>query len=78
MERWSQKKILLGVAIRNWMRRSPLVAFFVIAISITWFFQILGFVLADRNDLVLINEDNLVHFFALSHCVLRRGRLRLI
>ena len=63
----------MGVAIRNWMRRSPLVAFFVISISITWFFQILGFVLAERNDLVLINEENLLHFFALFSLRLAPG-----
>ena len=39
----------------------PLVAFFVIAISITWLTQILGLVLAQRTDLSLINEDNLLN-----------------
>ena len=43
----------------------PLVAFFVIAISITWLTQILGMVLAQRTDLSLINEDNLLHLFDL-------------
>ncbi len=47
------------------MRSRPLVAFFVIAISITWFTQILGLVLARRNDLSLLNEDNLLHLFDL-------------
>jgi membrane protease YdiL (CAAX protease family) len=63
----------LGVAIRNWMRRSPLVAFFVIAFSITWFCQILGLLLAQRNALSLINEDNLLHFFALLSLRLAPG-----
>ena len=53
------------VAIRNWMRRRPLVAFFVVALSITWFCQILGLILAQRNALSLINEDNLLHLFDL-------------
>jgi uncharacterized protein len=47
------------------MRRSPLVAFFVIAISITWLTQISGLLLAQRHDLSLINEDNLLHLFDL-------------
>ena len=63
----------MGVAIRNWMRRSPLVAFFVIAFSITWFCQILGLLLAQRNALSLINEDNLLHFFALLSLRLAPG-----
>ncbi|MDQ3942051.1 MAG: CPBP family intramembrane metalloprotease [Actinomycetota bacterium] len=61
------------MAIRNWMRRSPLVAFFVIAFSITWFCQILGLLLAQRNALSLINEDNLLHFFALLSLRLAPG-----
>jgi membrane protease YdiL (CAAX protease family) len=55
----------LGVAIRRRMRRSPLVAFFVIALSVTWFTQILGLVLAQMNDLSLLNENNLFDLFAL-------------
>jgi hypothetical protein len=55
------------------MRRSPLVAFFVIAFSITWFCQILGLLLAQRNALSLINEDNLLHFFALLSLRLAPG-----
>ena len=55
----------MGLAVRSWMRRSPLVAFFVIALSITWFSQILGLLLARSNGLSLVNEDNLLHFFAL-------------
>ncbi len=55
------------------MRRSPLVVFFVIAFSITWFFQILGLLLAQRNDLALSNEDNLLHFFALISLRLAPG-----
>ena len=47
------------------MRNRPLVAFFVIALSITWFTQILGLVLAQRTDLSLINEDNLLNLFDL-------------
>ena len=47
------------------MRSRPLVAFFVIAISITWLTQVLGLVLAQRNDLSLVNEDNLLHLFDL-------------
>ena len=47
------------------MRSRPLVAFFVIALSITWFTQILGLVLAQRTDLSLINEDNLLNLFDL-------------
>lgn len=63
----------MGVAIRNWMRSSPLVAFFVIALSITWFSQILGLLLAHRNDLALSNEDNLLHFFSLISLRLAPG-----
>ncbi len=55
------------------MRRSPLVVFFVIAFSITWFFQTLGLLLAQRNDLALSNEDNLLHFFALLSLRLAPG-----
>lgn len=47
------------------MRGSPLVAFFVIAFSITWFCQILGLLLARGSGLTLANEDNLMHLFAL-------------
>jgi membrane protease YdiL (CAAX protease family) len=63
----------LVVAIRNWMRRSPLVAFFVVALSITWFCQILGLILAQRNALSLINEDNLLHLFDLLSLRLAPG-----
>lgn len=63
----------MGVVVRNWMRRSPLVAFFVIAFSITWFFQLLGLFLAGRNGLSLTNEDNLLHFFALISLRLAPG-----
>ena len=63
----------MTVAVRNGMRRSPLVAFFIIAFSITWFFQILGLVLAQRNDLVLSNEDNLLHLFDLLSFRLSSG-----
>jgi membrane protease YdiL (CAAX protease family) len=55
------------------MRRSSLIAYFVIAFSITWFFQILGLVLAQRCALSLINEDNLLHFFALFSLRLTPG-----
>ena len=56
------------------MRSRPLVAFFVIAFSITWSTQILGLVLARGNDLSLVNEDNLLNLFDLF--ALRRGRPR--
>src|SRR5918997_1251957 len=47
------------------MRSRPLVAFFVIAFSVTWSTQILGLLLAQRNDLSLVNEDNLLNLFDL-------------
>jgi membrane protease YdiL (CAAX protease family) len=47
------------------MRSRPLIAFFVIALSVTWSTQILGLLLARRNDLSLVNEDNLLHLFDL-------------
>ena len=47
------------------MRRSPLIAFFVIALSVTWATQILGLLLAQRTDLSLLNEDNLLNLFDL-------------
>lgn len=49
------------------MRKSPLVAFFVIALSVTWSTQILGLLLARRTDLSLLNEDNLLHLFGLLY-----------
>jgi membrane protease YdiL (CAAX protease family) len=63
----------LGVAIRHWMRKSPLASFFIIAFSVSWFFQILGLVLAARNALSLGNEDNLLHFFDLLSLRLAPG-----
>lgn len=47
------------------MRSRPLVAFFVIALSITWSTQILGLLLAQRTDLSLLNENNLLTLFDL-------------
>lgn len=55
------------------MRRDALVAFFVVAFSITWFCQILGLILAQRNALSLINEDNLLHLFELLSLRLTPG-----
>lgn len=55
------------------MRRDALVAFFVVAFSITRFCQILGLILAQRNALSLINEDNLLHLFDLLSLRLTPG-----
>lgn len=63
----------MGVSIRRRMRSNPLFAFFVIAFSVTWFFQILGLLLAYRTDLALGNEDNLLHLFDLFSLRLALG-----
>jgi membrane protease YdiL (CAAX protease family) len=63
----------VGATIKRRIQLNPLIAFFVIAFSITWFFQILGLVLAQRNDLALSNEDNLLHLFNLLSLRLALG-----
>ena len=64
----------MGAAIKNLIRRYPLISFFVIAFSITWFTQILGYVLAAGNDLALNNEDNLLNLFDLLSLRLSSGQ----
>lgn len=61
------------MAIWNWVRRTPLVAFFALAFSITWVCQIIALVLAQRSGLVLSNEDNLLHLFGLLSLRLSAG-----
>jgi uncharacterized protein len=63
----------VGAAIRRRMQLYPLAAFFVVAFAVTWFFQILGLVLAEGDALPLSNEDNLVHLFDLLSLRLARG-----
>lgn len=65
----------MGAAIRRRIQQYPLVAFFVVAFSITWFFQILGLALAGRSDLALGNEDNLLHLFDLLSLRLSSGQV---
>ncbi|MDQ4129286.1 MAG: hypothetical protein M3151_15295, partial [Actinomycetota bacterium] len=55
------------------MRKSPLVAFFVIALSVTWSTQTLGLLLAQRSNLSLLNEDNLLNLFGLLSLRLAPG-----
>lgn len=55
----------MSAAIRHRIRLNPLISFFVVAFSITWFFQLLGIFLAQSNDLTLTNEDNLLHLLDL-------------
>ena len=43
----------MGATIKHRIQLNPLIAFFVIAFSITWFFHILGLLLAQSNDLTL-------------------------
>lgn len=64
----------MGAAIQNRIRPNPLIAFFFIAFSITWFCWILAIVLAERNDLALSNEDNLLHLFDLFSLGLAPGQ----
>ena len=52
-------------AIREWMRRRPLLAFFVVAFAISWGSQIAAIALAERQGLSLSNEDNTRHLLAL-------------
>ncbi|HSL00474.1 MAG TPA: CPBP family intramembrane glutamic endopeptidase [Rubrobacteraceae bacterium] len=63
----------MRATIRNRIRLNPLVAFFVLALSITWFFQLVGLLLAERNDLALSNEDNLLHLLDLLSLRLAPG-----
>ena len=63
----------MAAAIKHRIQLNPLIAFFVIAFSITWFFQILALVLAQRNGLALSNEDNLLHLFDLLSLRLASG-----
>src|SRR3712207_6710920 len=52
-------------ALREWMRRRPLLAFFVLAFAISWGGQIAAIALAERQGLSLSNEDNTRHLLAL-------------
>ena len=52
-------------AIRESMRRRPLLAFFVLAFAISWGSQIAAIALAERQALALSNEDNTRHLLAL-------------
>jgi uncharacterized protein len=52
-------------AIREWMRRCPLLVFFVLAFAITWGSQIAAIALAERQGLSLSNEDNFRYLLAL-------------
>ena len=63
----------MAAAIKHRIQLNPLIAFIVIAFSITWFFQILALVLAQRNGLALSNEDNLLHLFDLLSLRLASG-----
>ena len=65
----------MGATIKHRIRLNPLIAFFIIAFSITWFFQILGLLLAQRSDLTLTNEDNLLHLFDLLSLRLASGEI---
>lgn len=65
----------MGASIKHRIQLNPLIAFFVIAISITWFFQSLGLLLAQRNDLALTNENNLLHLFDLLSLRLASGEI---
>lgn len=47
------------------IRRSPLVAFFVLALLITWVFQVPALMLAHQSNLTLGNEANFQHFVSL-------------
>jgi uncharacterized protein len=67
------EEVTMGATIRHWIQRNPLIAYSVLALSITWFTQILGLLLAQRNALSLLNEDNLLHFFALLSLDLAPG-----
>ncbi len=64
---------MVSAPIKHRIQLTPLIAFFVLAISITWLCQILGIVLAQRNALSLINEDNLLHLFDLFSLRLAPG-----
>lgn len=55
------------------MRRSPLLAFFLIAFAITWTLWIPGLVLASRSGFALGNEDNMLHLLDLLSLRLSMG-----
>ncbi|MGH3148502.1 MAG: CPBP family glutamic-type intramembrane protease, partial [Rubrobacter sp.] len=65
--------VVVGATIRDRIKLNPLISFFVLAFSITWFCWILGLLLAERNALSLSNEDNLLHFFDLLSLRLTPG-----
>jgi hypothetical protein len=47
------------------IRRNPLIAFFVLALGITWAVQIPAVLLAENNDQSLTNDENLRHLLDL-------------
>lgn len=63
----------MSATIGHRIQRYPLLAFFVIAFSITWSFWILSLAFAWRHDFALSNEENLLHFFDLLSLRLSSG-----